>query len=54
MWPVEYYFLLDKEIYQIWLILQNKIIIPMDRIFVYKITLALAALSLITHLLVHH
>jgi len=32
---------LKKKNYQIWLILQYRIIIPVERIFAYKITMAL-------------
>jgi len=39
MWPVEYYPLLVKKNYKIWLILPIWIIIPVESIFVYKITL---------------
>lgn len=45
MGPVEYYpILIQKNIYQILLLLQNRIIIPLERIFMYKITLASGAL----------
>lgn len=47
MGPVKYYSLLiKKKIYQILLILQNRIIIPIEHICVYKITLVPSALML--------
>jgi len=44
MWPVEPTISLKKND-QIWFILQNRIIIPVERIFVDKIALAPGALT---------
>jgi len=44
-WPVEYYLQLIKKKNQIWLILHNRIIIPVERIFIDKITLAPGTLN---------
>lgn len=47
MRPVEYYPMLVKKYYEIWLILHNRIIITVDCIFVYTITMASAVSPLI-------